>query len=181
LGIVIVMLICFFFRYGSAFAQTTNNNFITYNNPNLGIKIQYPADWIKEEKDFGLAKNVLFLAPDSPIKYAEKLFIAVLDENRSSLTDIVNDEINFYKYQNDAIANYQVIESTPIVVNNIPAYKIVDTYTDPNKFGNVKTMDILVLKGNKLYELQFTSEPEKYDILLPTVQRMIDSFQITTN
>ena len=173
------MLICFFFRYGSAFAQTTNNNFITYNNPNLGIKIQYPADWTKEEKDFGLGKNILFLAPGSPIKYAEKLFIDVLDENRSSLSGIVNDEINFNKYKNDAISNYQVIELTPTVVNNIPAYKIVDTYTDPDIFGNVKTMDILILKGNKLYELQFTSEPEKYDILLPTVQRMIDSFQIT--
>jgi PsbP-like protein len=173
------MLICFFFRYGSVLAQTTNNNFITYNNPNLGIKIQYPFDWTNEETDFGWAKYVLFLAPNSPIKYAEKLFIDVLDENRSSLSDIVNDEISFEKYKNDAIANYQIIESTPIVVNNIPAYKIVNTYTDPDKFGNVKTMEILVLKGNKLYELQFTSEPEKYDILLPTVQRMIDSFQIT--
>jgi hypothetical protein len=74
--------------------------------------------------------------------------------------------------------NYQVIESTPIVVNNIPAYKIVDVYSD-SKFGNVKTMDILILNGKKLYEMLFTSEPEKFDILLPTVQRMIDSFQIT--
>ncbi|MFL6421052.1 MAG: hypothetical protein ACJ71P_16830 [Nitrososphaeraceae archaeon] len=69
-------------------------------------------------------------------------FIHVLDENRSSLSDIVNDEINFHKYKNDAIANYQVIELTPTVVNNIPTYKIVDTYTDPDIFGNVKTMDI---------------------------------------
>jgi hypothetical protein len=73
----------------------------------------------------------------------------------------------------------EVIELTPTVVNNIPAYKIVDTYTDPDIFGNVKTMDILILKANKLYELKFTSDPEKYDILLSTVQRMIDSFQIT--
>jgi hypothetical protein len=72
----------------------------------------------------------------------ENLFIHVLDENRSSLSDIVNDEINFHKYKNDAIANYQVIELTPTVVNNIPTYKIVDTYTDPDIFGNVKTMDI---------------------------------------
>jgi hypothetical protein len=38
-----------------------------------------------------------------------------------------------------------------------------------------------ILKGNKLYDILFTAEPEKYDILLPTVQKMIDSFQITTN
>jgi hypothetical protein len=52
--------------------------------------------------------------------------------------------------------------------NDIPAYKIVDMYSD-SIFGNVKTMDTLLLKGSKLYEMLFTSEPEKYDILLPTV------------
>jgi hypothetical protein len=37
-----------------------------------------------------------------------------------------------------------------------------------------------VLKGKKkLYDKLFTSEPEKFDILLPTIQKMIDSFQIT--
>ena len=43
------------------------------------------------------------------------------------------------------LLNYQVIESTPTVVNSIPVYKIVDMYSD-SKFGNVKTMDILVLR-----------------------------------
>ncbi len=76
----------------------------------------------------------------------ENLFIHVLDENRSSLSDIVNDEINFHKYKNDAIANYQVIELTPTVVNNIRTYKIVDTYTDPDIFRNVKTMDEPIFK-----------------------------------
>jgi hypothetical protein len=71
------------------------------------------------------------------------------------------------------------LDIIPIIVNNIPAYKIVDTYNSKDKFGNVKSMDTYVLKGNKMYELLFTSEPEKFDILLPTVQRMIDSFQIT--
>ena len=52
-------------------------------------------------------------------------------------------------------------------------------YSD-TKFGNVKTMDISPKgKQTQLYEMLFTSEPEKYDILLPTVQRMVDSFQIT--
>jgi len=44
---------------------------------------------------------------------------------------------------------------TPIVVNNILVYKIVDTYTDPDKFGNVKSMSIEVPKGNKQYDMLF--------------------------
>jgi hypothetical protein len=41
-------------------------------------------------------------------------------------------------------------------------------------------MHIEALNGNKEYEILFTSEPDKYDSLLPTIQKMIDSFQITT-
>jgi hypothetical protein len=134
------MLTSLLFTYGFAFGQTTNNNLITYNNPNFGIKVQYPTDWSKEETEF--SKGVIFLAPGSPIKYAEKLSIGILDaEAGKSLTDIVYDLIDFNKHKNDALTNYQVIESTPTVVNNIPAYKIVDMYSD-SKFGNVKTMDI---------------------------------------
>ena len=151
-----------------------------YDNPNFGIKIQYPADWAKEESDDVVGKGVIFLVPGSPIKYAEKLSIGILDnEGGKSLTDIVNDLIDFNQHKNNALTNYQVIESAPIIVNNINAYKIVDTYTD-SKFKNAKSMHIEALNGNKEYEILFTSEPDKYDSLLPTIQKMIDSFQITT-
>ena len=156
--------------------QAANNNFVTYDNPNFGVKIQYPADWAKEETDDEFGKGVIFLVPSSPMKYAEKLSIDILDnQGGKSLTDNVNDLIDFTQHN---LTNYQVIESTPIVVNNVSAYKIVDTYSD-SKFGNVKSMSVELLKGNKLYDLLFTSEPEKFDVLLPTIQKMIDSFQIT--
>jgi hypothetical protein len=118
---VTVILTSLLFTYGSASGQTTNNNLITYNNPNFGIKIQYPADWSKEERDNEFSKDVMFLAPGSPLKYAEKFSIGISDaEAGKSLTDIVTDLIDFNKHKNDALTNYQVIESTSIIVNNIP-------------------------------------------------------------
>ena len=89
--IVTVILISLFSIYGYVLGQTTNNNFITYDNPNIGIKIQYPADWTKEETNYEVSKGVMFLAPGSSIKYAEKLSVAVLDaEAGKSLNDIIN-------------------------------------------------------------------------------------------
>jgi eukaryotic-like serine/threonine-protein kinase len=174
-------MLTFLFSSGSMLSQATNSNLVMYDNPNFGIKIRYPVDWTKEETDDEFGKGVIFPVPGSPIKYAEKLSIDILENNDAkSLADKVNDLIDFNQHKNDALTNYQVIESTPIVVNNIPAYKIVDTYTDPDKFGNVKSMSIEVLKGNKQYDMLFTSEPEKFDNLLPTIQKMIDSFQITS-
>ena len=95
------------------------------------------------------------------------------------MRDIINDLIDFNENRNNSLQNYQVIESSPVIVNGNSAYKIVDTYSN-SKFGNVKSMLVEVLKGNKLYDILYTAEPEKYDKLLPTIQKMIDSFQITS-
>lgn len=174
---MIVILTPLFSVHKSALAQTTNNNFITYDNPKFGIKIQYPADWTKEEKVDRFANSVMFLIPGSPIKYAEKLDVSILDaEPGKSLINMVNDLIDFNKHEDPT---YRIVDSSQIIINGINAYKFVDTYSDP-KFGNVKSMQIEMLKGDKQYDFLYTSEPGKYDKLLSTIQKMIDSFQITT-
>jgi hypothetical protein len=90
--------------------QTINNNFLTYNNPKFGIKLQYPADWTKEETADRSANSVVFLVPTSPIKYSEKLSVAVLNaEPGKSLTTIVNDLIDFNKHEDPT---YRIIESS---------------------------------------------------------------------
>lgn len=173
-AVLLITLLLFLPLSHHGFARLTSN-FVTYDNSNLGIKIQYPSDW-QVEPDPEL-NTTAFLVPGSPIKYAEKLDITILDAKPGkSLTDIANDLIQFNK-QNDG--SYQVIESSPIIVNGNSAYKIVHSFNEPTKFGEVKAMLIEIIKGNKQYELLYTAEPEKYDMLLPTIQKMIDSFQIT--
>jgi eukaryotic-like serine/threonine-protein kinase len=157
----------------------TNNNFLSYDNPNFGIKIKYPSNWAKEESNDEFSKDVIFLVPTSPKKYAEKLSISILDaEHNKSLDQIANELIDFNKHKNTALRDYQVIESIPITVKNNNVHRIVFTYND-SIFGDVKGMLVEILKGDKNYELLYTSEPEKYDQILPTIQKMIDSFEIT--
>ncbi|HLN33739.1 MAG TPA: hypothetical protein VK250_00500 [Nitrososphaeraceae archaeon] len=58
------------------------------------------------------------------------------------------------------------------------AHKIV--YTSKSEiFGNVKGMLIEILNGGKLYEILFRTETERFDVLLPIILKMINSFQIT--
>jgi hypothetical protein len=95
-------------------------------------------------------------------------------EPNESLDSIVNDLIEFNKNQNK---DYEVIESTTIKLNGIEGHKIVYTSTS-DLFGNVKGMLIEILKGGKLYEILYTTEPERYDELLPIIIKMTNSFQI---
>jgi len=39
-------------------------------------------------------------------------------------------------------------------------------------------MMVLTVKGERAYIISYTAEPEKYSYYLPTVQKMIESFEI---
>jgi eukaryotic-like serine/threonine-protein kinase len=164
--------------YGTVLGQTaTNNNFTTFENPKFGLKIQYPANWAKEiTDDPDLGQDVTFLVPGSQIKYGEKVSIMVNANQTGPLNEIVRNLISFNQNENNALGNYKVIESVPTTLNGLNAHKLVTTYTDP-KFKIINSMQVMALKGDKLYEILYTSNPAKYQTLLPIVQQMIDSFQ----
>jgi hypothetical protein len=172
---IIGLLTMLLLPYGLLYGQSIGSGYEIYNNPNFGISIQHPSDWQKEERDDEFSQGVIFLVPNSPKKYMDKLSIGILDaEPNESLDSIVNDLIEFNKNQNK---DYEVIESTTIKLNGIEGHKIVYTSTS-DLFGNVKGMLIEILKGGKLYEILYTTEPERYDELLPIIIKMTNSFQI---
>ena len=44
--------------------------------------------------------------------------------------------------------------------------------------GQIKLMDIFVIKNNKVYDIEYYSLPENYDKYLALIQKMIESFKI---
>jgi hypothetical protein len=44
---------------------------------------------------------------------------------------------------------------------------------------NLQAMLILTIKGDKAYIISYNAEPTKFSYYLPTLQKMINSFQIT--
>ena len=59
------------------------------------------------------------------------------------------------------------------------AHKIVFTATDSMKHER-KAMQIWTIKGNKAYLITYKAEPMQYSKYLPTIQKMVESFQFTT-
>ena len=63
-------------------------------------------------------------------------------------------------------------------------HKIVYTYkgqgqVSSNSNTHLKVMEILTVSRDRGYIIRYSSEPFKYNIYLPTVQRMISSFRVT--
>lgn len=163
-----------------ALLAQTNTNFTIYRSPVYGIQLQYPSDWEKQEN--GTTQDtqtdvVTFLSP--VVNSNANLDITVdniSDEKGILLTQYANQSIADLK---QSLTNLKLIESTSkgVVIAGIPAYKTVYTSSDGNTI--LQTMEIGMIKGDKVYVLTYEAPVQEYSKYLPIIQKMIDSFQIT--
>jgi hypothetical protein len=153
---------------------TSNSWFQTYeNNSTLGVKIQYPSNWKRVQ--YG-DMAVVFLSPSesNSDRFLESFSIRATPSNNKSLSELANQSIANYRQQ---YANFQLIGSNTITLKGSPVYMLKYQYTD-RLFGKAMAMDIGLTKAGKLYVLSYSAEPAKFYIYMPTIQRMIDSFEI---
>ena len=157
---------------------TSGNFFLTYeNNSTLGIKIQYPANWERVESADNV-HGVLFLSPSESNsgRFLESFSISrsLSYRNISSIAELASRAINAHV---EHLPDFQLVDSKLIAVKGNPAYMLVYKYTDL-VFGRAMAMDIGLLNGDKIYVLSFLADPPKFWSYLPTIQKMIDSFEI---
>jgi PsbP-like protein len=150
-------------------AQTTD--FPPYENPNLGIRIQYPVGWNIEEGN-------------GKVNFIQQKDIVSLETNvnnniDSSLSEYVNTKLRELREQRQ---NFNLIESIPTTISgNFPAHKLVYTFLkeDGPRAGEInKVLRIWSIKDNKLYTIAYVSEADRFSDHLPEIEKTIDSFRI---
>jgi len=155
---------------------TADNNFSTYHDNTLGIKIDYPAGWIHELHAGGLV-TILPSQDGYTNTYPAGLGITVehLKSKNIALPEITKIQI---KNLTQKHPDFKLLESTELRLAGNIAHKIVFTATDSMKHER-KAMQIWTVEGNKAYLITFKAESSQYSIYLPTIQKMVDSFQFT--
>jgi PsbP-like protein len=149
------------YYHQTALAQTiiaTTNDFLTYENNILGIKIQYPSDWYNSKSDDGSIRL------QSPLQNASDMFLEQVTMSSHNITLCGNTSPQ-YDILNRMIAeriksgvNLKIEESKTIVLNNgNAANKLVYTFFDP-KYGMLKGQDIVIIKSNKMYSIQYYAQ-----------------------
>jgi len=154
---------------------TSGNSFPAYeNNSTLGLKIQYPSNWEKDSYD----NKVAFFAPslDNSKIIPASLFVDV-DNLPFQIMD-VDDYISHYiKHLRTHSGISEPIEVTLTTL----AGNVAHNFTALAKIGQdeYRATDIILLSGIKKYELTYyIAEGAKSSSYLPTIQKMIDSFEI---
>jgi hypothetical protein len=187
---VVVMFIFAFYNIGflylesSIFSQNatalsvTSRNFLTYDNPIHGFKIQYPSDWEKIEfKEVVEANRKIIVNFVSPLASPSDNFREYFIIERGLVkvpTGSLNSSINSYVTSLKFLPNYKLIESKMLSLANSPAEKLVYSYSNP-QVGVTKAMDTIIIKDNKFFLFSFNSDAATYNNYLPTVQKMLDS------
>ncbi|HZE77971.1 MAG TPA: PsbP-related protein [Nitrososphaeraceae archaeon] len=163
-----------FALFGLGSSPKDNNNFLTYQDSTLGIKIDYPAGWTQELHVGGLVTFLTMLESDTNT-YPAGLGVTVqnLASKNTSLNEITKVQI---KNLTQNHPDFKLIESTKSMLAGIVAHKIVFIATD-NSGHERKAMQIWTLKDGRAYLLTYKAQPEEFSHYLPLVQKMIDSFQ----
>lgn len=171
----IIIIALFIIVFASSSNQVlSQEQFLTHEDITTGISIQFPSNW---EKSVNLDNFVTFRAPpetDTRIYPAALgLKIQELASKSVLLEEVTKLQISELKKSNP---NLEFSESTSTTLAGKPAYRVVFTATDNNQVER-KAMQIWTIIDNKAILITYKAQPDKYSTYLPTIERMIGSFQ----
>ena len=172
----------------SPISSSTISSFLTYQNPLLGLKIQYPSNWQIIERPYNATGNstiASFISPPqaapataSPSGVLQDRFlpymdIFVFDSKDMPLDQLINGSIN-----HSSLSNATISESKPITLKtNNPAHLVAYSIVIANRYLFDRTQ-LWMKSGSKAVVISYTSEPKTYLTYLPTMQKMIQSLEI---
>jgi hypothetical protein len=156
----------------------TTSNFLTYQNPTYGIKIQYPSDWTMSQTGLRDYTNIVaFYSPLQNLTAVPSQFL--LSRTHYSQNITLND---YGKLVNATLQQpgVQIVESKPFTLGDgTPAHSVVFIPPSGNVPFKPEIMLVWTVKGSNVYTLLYNGEAAKYSFYLPTIQKMINSFEIT--
>jgi serine/threonine-protein kinase len=160
-----------------AIAQTTTGDFQEYQNPTYGIKIEYPTNSDKEEHFFENFSLIIFNLPQENASdiFQENLAISI-ERNLPQNITTLHEFINLIDIQlNSTFGSFNTTGSrSSTTLASFPAFE--------REFSidrlDLKFLQLFTMNNNQMYTITYGADSDKYPRYLPTIQRMIQSFEI---
>jgi Caspase domain/PsbP-like protein len=164
-------------------------NFLTYQNSTYGIRIQYPPSWYKSigyvpanVSESGNNQGIISFFPHSKKDSAAvKISVNYLNTTKG-VAEYLSDKIVAYRDNTEHFKSIEV--NTNSTLSGLPAYRLVYTsaidYRFAPKTDHFKDLEVGTIDGARVYYIQYKNDPIQFDSDLPIVQKMINSFQITS-
>jgi eukaryotic-like serine/threonine-protein kinase len=152
-----------------------NNDFLQYEDPSLGIKIEYPFNWTKIDNPATASNPIVSFSP--PQEGFSKLFIEVnkLNLGNITLSEYATNQINIL---GGMLFNFKLDQLSPTTIAGTEHAQMV-VYTFMLQNIEFKKMEIWLIKDSRLYTINYLAEEKKYLTYLPIAERMINTFRVT--
>jgi hypothetical protein len=159
-------------------------NFLTYENSDFGVQIEYPNDWTiedvaEEEARDGVGNLAGFFSPfeNRLDNYKERLWMSV-DTLKGNMT-IEEYSAQVVHHNNDTLRNFSLIglDTDSVFLGGYPAYEMVSTQVLEDG-RPVRQMEVGTIVNDVVYYVTYYSEETKYRDFLPLIQDIINSLRI---
>jgi hypothetical protein len=171
-------------------SNIANIHFLIYQNTIFGMKMQYPSGWEVHENNNSSLNNedftqiASFLSPmktnsESLGKLEEMLIIYVknMPFPNLSLDEYARNHIAHLKSTFLKSMKFTLIDFRPTALTKGSIGQTIIYKVRPVDESEIKTTEVLTMKGNNIYLIKFTSRSSKYSEYLPVLQKMVDSFE----
>ena len=153
-----------------AYSNYMNHTYLKYEDPSVGIAIEYPNDWNKEERSLpGVGRGVVLSSTPNSKVHPLACAISRNEENPAISIDVFLSTLT-QDLSRRQIINFRVNSTT---IDNNEARTV--TFIDENNFNQLA---ILIVKNGRSYAISFmTVEPPSPEIA-SSVKKMINSLQL---
>jgi hypothetical protein len=162
---------------------TEGGSMSVYQNTTYGVKMQYPTGWKVAQFNNSAANPtklvVGFLSPIGVQRVTDRIpeNILVAVDNLSSrdigLAPYTTLQLSLLS---EGTQGFNLVESLPTTIANNPGHQIV--YTEPLEQLKLKKMQVWTVKDGMAYLIIYAADEADYSSQLPTVKKMLDSFEI---
>jgi hypothetical protein len=158
---------------------------LTYENPDFGISMRYPADWMKQEDNLVNNAIVLFYAPSTENTTEVNVKVVPLGEEET-LENIEEQITNRTGFESTG----KTINSSRTILNGLPAIEITFyEFGQSNMFSELFGNEPTTKKGLQIwtldpetdisYGITYLAPPSKFVEYLPLVRQMVSTLQIS--
>ena len=156
-------------------------NYLVHTDFSYGFRLKYPSDWRK----LVLAPNMVgFLSPpESPTDIFQDNVVVNVGETNLSLREQVDSEMSQVP---SLFPNWASGQPYGVTVANLPAERLQlagqmgpDLRNNQPEMMPTQMTVVWVIKGKRIYRIEYTAEARAYAKFMPQFQAMLESFELS--
>lgn len=176
-----VSVLSVYVSLSTATAATVQTKLLTYENPDFHFKIQYPANWTKQEAGLPSHGIVVFYSGNTSSSAQFQVAVFPLSSHNETSDSLAmgmrdNPDSNI-NYLNASVG----IPLAGTRASQVLYYMFIQPqlFSFSSKSSNMKILETFLVKGNTEYALLYGIDPPYFQKYLPLARAMINSFKFT--